>query len=126
MKPSTVSLHNPDSTVSLPESLTEQRLLDVLGQRRSRRFAKGMSLAGPLEFKSQARIEPLTEAELATLSFAACGITGHALGELPYTPGGGGTMMATNTQIHITSRSESRIINDRQMNASVRSPRPAV
>jgi hypothetical protein len=95
MKLNVAPRHNPNLPDSLPDSLTEQRLLDVLGQRRSRRFAKGMSMEGPLEFKSQARSEPLTEAELAALSFAACGVTGHALAELPYTPGGGGTMMAS-------------------------------
>lgn len=72
-----------------------QALLGVLRERRSRRFAKGMSIPGPLAYESRAELAPLTEEELATLAFAACGITGHALAELDYSAGGGGTMMAS-------------------------------
>lgn len=69
--------------------------MDILRGRRSRRFAKGMKLSGPLAFESQQSRQPLSELELATLAFAACGITGHALAELDYGPGGGGTMMGS-------------------------------
>ncbi|MGH7833112.1 MAG: hypothetical protein ACREQK_05675, partial [Candidatus Binatia bacterium] len=37
---------------------------------------------------------PLSEEEEAVLVFAACGITGHALGDLPFAEGEGGTIMA--------------------------------
>lgn len=50
--------------------------------------------AGPLAFESQHRPQPLTEDEEAALVFAACGITGHALADLCYAPGGGGSIMA--------------------------------
>src|ERR1041384_5587431 len=50
--------------------------------------------AGPLAYESHHRAVPLTEEEEAALVFAACGITGHALAELCYVPGGGGGIMA--------------------------------
>jgi hypothetical protein len=50
--------------------------------------------AGPLAYESHHRAVPLTEEEEAALVFAACGITGHALAELCYAPGGGGGIMA--------------------------------
>jgi hypothetical protein len=56
--------------------------------RRSRRFAKGMTMnGGPLAYQSMERCPPLTLEEEATLAFAACGITGPALAELPYDTG---------------------------------------
>lgn len=70
-------------------------LLEVLRLRRSRRFARGMTMQGPLAHRSAAPAKSLSETELATLAFAACGITGHALAELNYAPGGGGTMMGS-------------------------------
>src|SRR5262249_1833849 len=74
-------------------------LLDALLPRRSRRFAPGMTLdGGPLTYASDRQPAPLTLDEQAALAFAACGITGHALAELPYADGaepetGGGTIM---------------------------------
>jgi len=74
-------------------------LLEALLNRRSRRFGKGMKLqGGPLEYASAKPPEPLTLLEEAALAFAACGITGYALAELPYQPGaspetGGGNIM---------------------------------
>lgn len=69
-------------------------LLDALRFRRSRRFAVGMETkTGPLRYKSTAPAHPLSEDELAALAFAACGVTGYALGDLVYAPGQGGTMM---------------------------------
>ena len=50
--------------------------------------------AGPLAFESRYAPAPLTEEEEAALVFAACGITGHALADLCYAPGGGGGIMA--------------------------------
>ncbi len=72
---------------------------DALLGRRSRRFALGMDLdGGPLTYASTRPPAPLTLDEQAALAFAACGITGHALAELPYDDGdapetGGGRIM---------------------------------
>ena len=49
---------------------------------------------GPLTFESRHKPAPLTEDEEATLVFAACGITGHALADLCYAKDGGGSIMA--------------------------------
>lgn len=74
-------------------------LFDALLNRRSRRFGKGMELeGGPLAFASEQSPEPLTIEEEAALAFAACGITGFALAELPFEQGktaesGGGNKM---------------------------------
>lgn len=74
-------------------------LFDALLHRRSRRFAKGLHLdGGPLAYRSEQAPEALTVDEEAALAFAACGITGHALAELPYESGrtpesGGGNIM---------------------------------
>ncbi len=75
-------------------------LLDAMIERRSRRFARGLHLdGGPLTYRSSSQPSPLSKNEEALLSFAACGITGPALGELPYASGskpetGGGNIMA--------------------------------
>ena len=77
------------------EALDRFPLLDALRQRRSRRFGLGMKMpGGPLAFSSRYRPVRLSEEEEATLVFAACGITGHALADLCYAPGGGGSIMA--------------------------------
>ncbi len=81
------------------ERMRSYPLLDALMFRRSRRFAPGMTLnGGPLAYQSTRPPQPLTAAEEAALAFAACGITGYALGELPYETGsvpdaGGGNIM---------------------------------
>jgi hypothetical protein len=63
-------------------------LLDALISRRSRRFAKGMSLnGGPLAYESAKAPEPLSLEEEAALAFAGCGVTGPTLAELPYESG---------------------------------------
>lgn len=75
-------------------------LLDALIHRRSRRFAKGLRLeGGPLAYASGESPDPLTLEEEAALTFAACGVTGYALAELPYESAGvpetgGGHIMA--------------------------------
>ncbi len=70
-------------------------LLDILRNRRSRRFGLGMTMpTGPLAYESQHAPIPLTEQEEALLAFAACGITGYALADLCYAPGQGGTILA--------------------------------
>src|SRR5205823_5006873 len=76
-------------------TLEDYPLLTALHERRSRRFGLGMKMpAGPLAFESRHAPVPLTEAEEAALAFAAYGITGHALADLCYAPGGGGAIMA--------------------------------
>lgn len=74
-------------------ALARYPLLDALRDRRSRRFGLGMEIAGPLAYKSDRPPVPLTDEEQALLAFAACGLTGPALGDLEYQPGGG-TIMA--------------------------------
>jgi hypothetical protein len=77
------------------ETLARYPLLDALRDRRSRRFGVGMHMdSGPMAYRSPEPGLPLTEDEEAILAFAACGITGHALGDLNYEPGRGGTIMA--------------------------------
>jgi hypothetical protein len=67
------------------EQLAHYPLLDALIERRSRRFGGGMSLnGGPLAYDSTHAPQPLSMEEEAALAFAACGITGPALAELPY------------------------------------------
>src|SRR5689334_9768808 len=69
--------------------MTDYPLLDALTYRRSRRFGRGMRLnGGPLAYESAAPPQPLTVEEEAALAFAACGVTGYALAELPYQDGG--------------------------------------
>ena len=72
--------------------MSDYSLLQALSERRSYRFGLGMEMqTGPLAFKSEQQPLPLTEDEEAALAFAACGITGYALGDLSYSkeePGG--------------------------------------
>jgi hypothetical protein len=70
---------------SVKQRLEQFPLLDAIMGRRSRRFGKGMKLTGkPLTYTSTQQPQPLTIEEEAALVFAACGITGHLLAELPY------------------------------------------
>lgn len=89
-------MQDPAQTRSpLVQKLAQFPLLSALRDRRSRRFGLGMKMpAGPLAFTSRHAPVPLAEEEEATLVFAACGITGHALADLCYAPGGGGSIMA--------------------------------
>lgn len=76
-------------------SVARYPLLEALKKRRSRRFGLGMNMTkGPLQYSSRYVPFPLTEDEEAALAFAACGITGHALADLPFAEGGGGTIIA--------------------------------
>jgi hypothetical protein len=76
-------------------SLAAYPFIEALRNRRSRRFGVGMEMdSGPLAFSSTQRPLRLSEEEEALLAFAACGVTGHALGDLDYTPEGGGAIMA--------------------------------
>lgn len=85
-----------DSTgvsAGLPSALSP--LINLLRQRRSRRFAPGMQIpSGPFTYTSRYTPVPLTEAEEAALAFAACGVTGYALADLAYGKGHGGQMLA--------------------------------
>jgi hypothetical protein len=75
--------------------LARYPLLDALRDRRSRRFGHGMEMGtGPLAHQSETPPLRLSEDEEALLAFAACGVTGPALVELDYSPGGGGTIVA--------------------------------
>src|SRR5436190_11708120 len=79
----------------LPDDLARYPLLAALRERRSRRFGLGMKIpSGPLAYQSRHKPLPLSEDEEAALVFAACGITGHALADLSYAKGEGGTIMA--------------------------------
>lgn len=75
---------------SLPDGVLDFPLFQALLGRRSRRFAKGMHLrGGPLTHESAEPREPLTLSEEAALVFAACGMSGWALADLPYEAGAG-------------------------------------
>ena len=70
-------------------------LLAALKQRRSRRFGLGMKIpGGPLAYQSKHAPFPLSEEEEACLTFAASGITGFALLDLPFAEGQGGAIVA--------------------------------
>ncbi len=80
-------------------------LLDALIERRSRRFGKGMHLdGGPLRYESERTPQALTLDEEAALAFSACGITGHALAELPYQSGETAESGSGNILIHLAGR----------------------
>jgi hypothetical protein len=95
-----MSREAPDRSPAIDDRLAHYPLLDALLGRRSRRFGQGFRLnGGPLAFASQAPPRPLTLDEEAALAFAACGITGPVLAELPYQTGdlpaaGGGNIMS--------------------------------
>ena len=73
----------------------QKSFLDLLRSRRSRRFSLGMNMpGGPLAYQSRYQPAPLNESEIAALVFAAGGVTGHALADLCFAPGGGGNIMA--------------------------------
>jgi hypothetical protein len=74
-------------------------------ERRSRRFAKGMTMpGGPLAYHSPQACPPLTLAEEATLVFAASGVTGPALAELPYDGGDAAEAGTGNVLTHLVGR----------------------
>ena len=77
--------------------------MNAIVNRRSRRFSLGAEMnGGGLAYKSEASPVPLSTLEEAMLITAGTGITGYAIGELPYTTGekheaGGGNVMAALT-----------------------------
>src|SRR5690349_5357064 len=85
----------PPPAAPQKQTIESYPLLTALRDRRSRRFGLGMRMpSGPLSFESRYAPAPLTDDEEAALVFAACGVTGHALADLCYAPGGGGGIMA--------------------------------
>jgi hypothetical protein len=83
----------------VPDEISSFPLVRALLERRSRRFAAGFRLnGGPLAFESRRPPTLLSVAEEAALAFAATGVTGYALSELPFETGdrpdaGGGHIM---------------------------------
>jgi hypothetical protein len=76
------------STPEPEKQLERYSLLDALLARRSHRFGKGMRLnGGPLAYESAQKPEPLSLAEEAALAFAASGVTGYTMADLPYDTG---------------------------------------
>src|SRR5579864_600498 len=85
--------------------LARHSLLEALLARRSRRFGKGMRLnGGPLAYASAHEPEPLSPAEEAALAFAACGITGYTMAELPYDTGNVPEAGGGNIIVHFAGR----------------------
>ncbi|MGH2589604.1 MAG: hypothetical protein ACRDGW_02265 [Actinomycetota bacterium] len=78
----------PTDDSEATDPISRVPLIDVVLDRRSRRFGLGAKLeGGPLAYTSRHEPVPLTKQEEAILAFAAAGCTGYALGELPYSPG---------------------------------------
>jgi len=95
----------PQEPGTLWQRLAHYPLLDALRDRRSRRFSKGMRLnGGPLAYTSVHPPQPLSLHEEAALAFAACGITGYALAELPYQSGDVSEAGSGNIITHFVSR----------------------
>jgi hypothetical protein len=95
----------PNSAASRP-ALERYPLLDALLARRSRRFGKGFALdGGPLSYASEQLAEPLSMDDEAALVFAASGVTGYALGDLPYAPGADPESTGGNIMINLVARS---------------------
>ncbi|MCB9099036.1 MAG: hypothetical protein H6632_05820 [Anaerolineales bacterium] len=70
-------------------------LLNILRNRRTRRFGLGMKMAsGPMAFESRQPGLPLSETEEALLVYAAAGVTGYALADLVFDQGQGGTILS--------------------------------
>src|SRR5215212_326597 len=91
--------------VEQAERLTHYPLLEALISRRSRRFAKGMRLnGGPLAYASAQSPQPLSVDEEAALAFAACGITGPVLADLPYQTGDVPEASSGNILSHLIGR----------------------
>lgn len=75
------------STVECPvaKSTVVQTLVDLLAQRKTRRFGYGMELpAGPLQYRSQKPPLPLSAEEVRYLTFAGVGDTGPHLADMQY------------------------------------------
>lgn len=100
-----LTISNEQRLMDRLEQAANYPLLEALIQRRSRRFGRGFHLkGGPLAYDSQQVSQPLTLAEEAALAFAACGVTGHALAELPYRPGDQPESGSGNIMTHFVGR----------------------
>lgn len=78
----------PLSHISL---ISVQPVLEVLRQRKTRRFGCGMEIpAGPLRYRSKLPPIPLSQEEIHYLLFAGVGQTGMHLGDMQYAPRPGG------------------------------------
>ena len=72
-------------------SIGVQSVLDVLRQRKTRRFGCGMEIPqGPLRYRSELPPIPLSPNEIHYLLFAGVGLTGMHLGDMQYAPRPGG------------------------------------
>lgn len=93
------------SALEMTEPLARYPLLEALVRRRSRRFAKGLRLnGGPLAYTSSQAPHPLSQAEEAALAFAACGITGPVVADLPYQTGDVPDASSGNIMSHLVGR----------------------
>jgi hypothetical protein len=93
------------ASLSTAERLAGYSLVEALIARRSRRFAKGLRLnGGPLAYASAQAPQPLTLAEEAALAFAACGITGPIMADLPYQTGDAPESGTGNILSHLIGR----------------------
>jgi hypothetical protein len=79
----------PEASPAALEQATRFPALSAIFSRRSRRFALGAELTGPLAYRSGQDPLPLAEAEEAILAAAGTGITGVARDEWPFDDGHG-------------------------------------
>jgi hypothetical protein len=102
-KPAPTEKKQADKEADALRRLRTYPLLEALANRRSRRFSRGAVMpGGGLEYRSQHPPLPLTKTEEALLCFAAAGVTGLCLGDVPFASGGqkesgGGNVMAALT-----------------------------
>jgi hypothetical protein len=100
-----MSIETQATALDLAERVADYPLLEALTKRRSRRFAKGLRLnGGPLAYASAQAPEPLSVDEEAALAFAACGITGPVLADLPYQAGDVPEAGSGNIMSHLVGR----------------------
>lgn len=93
------------STQEPGKRFAQYSLLEALLTRRSRRFGKGMRLnGGPLAYASAHEPTPLSLEEEAALAFAACGITGYTMAELPYQASDVAEAGGGNIIVHLVGR----------------------
>jgi hypothetical protein len=90
MTTTTPSTQRPPTNGAALRRAAAYPALRAIFSRRSRRFALGAELTGPLAFHSEADPVPLSEAEEAILVAAATGITGVARDDWPFTDADGG------------------------------------
>jgi hypothetical protein len=95
----------PSHSLDVADRLARYPLVESLIRRRSRRFAKGLRLnGGPLAYTSAQSPKPLSMDEEAALAFAACGITGPVLADLPYQTGDMPEASGGNIMSHLVGR----------------------